>query len=94
MTSAAKISCMKRGGSMKVTVMFRNNWFGGDGWIFHPVTVNIGNFCPVCGARRGEPYLYRFKDCGEWFSVHKWDNPCGHIDTYKDCIVESGYKLQ
>lgn len=78
--------------TMTVTVMYRNNWFGGDGWKFYPVTVQIPAVCPVCGGPRGEPTWDRFRDTGEWYSVHKWTNPCGHVDKYKDILIEAGYK--
>lgn len=74
---------------MKVTIMFRDNWFGGDGWRFYPITIEIGVNCPVCGGKRGEPKKHRFKECGEWFTVDTWVNPCGHIDDYKSCINEA-----
>lgn len=75
----------------KVTVMYRNNWFGGDGWTFYPVTVEIANTCPVCGGPRGEPQHKSFYECGAWYNVNTWENPCGHIDKYKDVLVEAGY---
>lgn len=80
-------------GTMKVTVMYRNNWFGGDGWIAYPIQIEIADTCPVCGGKRGTPYWHRFHEDGQWIDVQKWDNPCGHVDSYKDCIVEFN-KLQ
>lgn len=74
---------------MKVTIMYRNNYEGGDGWTYYPLTVVIGETCPVCGKKRGQPYPYRFCEDGEWFTVDKWENPCGHIDKYKDCFLEA-----
>lgn len=74
---------------MIVTVMYRNNWFGGDGWACYPKTIEISNKCPVCGELRGNPYAYNFCEDGEWFTVDKWDNPCGHIDKYADVILEA-----
>lgn len=76
---------------MNVRVMYRNNWFGGDGWTYYPVTVEIGDACPKCGGPRGRPYPHRFCDDGEWFDVNTWDNPCGHLDLYRDVLVEAGY---
>ncbi|NJR73306.1 MAG: hypothetical protein HC773_05620 [Scytonema sp. CRU_2_7] len=29
---------------MKVSIMYRNSWFGGEGWTYYPTTVDIGNF--------------------------------------------------
>jgi len=74
---------------MKVTVMYRNNWFGGDGWTYYPITVEISDNCPICGGKRGIPHSYNFCEDGEWFNVDRWDNPCGHIDKYGDVIRES-----
>lgn len=74
---------------MEVTVMYRNNWFGGDGWTYYPMQIKIADTCPVCGSKRGKPYWHRFCEDGEWFSVNSWKNPCGHIDYYPDCIKES-----
>jgi len=74
-----------------VRVMYRNNWFGGDGWTYYPVTVTISAFCPVCRQPRGEPHPYHFCEDGEWFTVDCWENPCGHADLYKNCLIESGY---
>ena len=74
---------------MIVTIMYRNNYDGGCGWIYYPITVEISDECPICGAKRGTPFSYRFCEDGEWFVVSKWNNPCGHIDKYKDCFFES-----
>lgn len=75
--------------TMTVTVMYRNNWFGGDGWTYYPHTVTISARCPVCGARRGDPYPYRFCEDGAWLTVQKWENPCGHLDTYHAVLREA-----
>lgn len=74
---------------MQVTIMYRNTFTGGDGWRYYPMTVTIADDCPKCGCKRGKPYYYRFCEDGEWFEVEKWENPCGHIDTYKECFFEN-----
>jgi len=74
---------------MKVTVMYRNNWFGGDGWTYYPKTIVIADNCPICGKPRGKANSYRFPEDGQWFVVDTWKNPCGHIDDYKDCLIEA-----
>ena len=79
---------------MKVTVMYRNNWFGGNGWTYYPKTVEISNCCPVCGKLRGKPKPYNFCEDGTWYTVDKWINPCGHIDFYKDCLIEAKNLLE
>ena len=75
-------------GTMKVTIMYRNNYDGGDGWTYYPQTITISDKCPICGGERGKPYAYHFMEDGESFTVSRWDNPCGHIDHYGDCWKE------
>lgn len=74
---------------MRVTIMYRNNWFGGDGWTYYPITIEISDRCPKCGRLRGKTYPYRFCEDSQWFVVDKWNNPCEHIDFYKNCIIEA-----
>ena len=52
-------------------------------------TVTISKTCPTCGGRRGQPELRSFHEDGEWFYVHQWTNPCGHVDAYADVIREA-----
>lgn len=73
---------------MHVTIMYRSNYDGGDGWTYHPARVEIADACPVCGGQRGTPRPYRFCEDGEWLVVDRWDNPCGHVDSYADCWRE------
>ena len=77
---------------MQVRVMYRNNWFGGDGWVFYPVTIVIADCCPECNGPRGKPVPHRFCEDGEWFTTDRWTNECGHIDYYAQVLVEAGYK--
>ncbi len=77
---------------MTVTVMYRNSFFGGDGWTYYPTRITISAFCPVCGKQRGLPRWYNLCEDGEWFSVQVWDNPCGHKDMYSDVLKEAEYK--
>ena len=79
---------------MKVTVMFRNNWFGGDGWVYYPKTIEISNNCAICGKPRGKSKPYRFCEDGQWFIVDKWENSCGHTDYYKNCLIEAKKLLE
>lgn len=74
---------------MRVTIMYRNNFHGGDGWTYYPMTVEIPDQCPKCGGKRGETRPYNFHEDGQWFTVDQWDNPCGHLDKYKDVYFES-----
>ncbi len=52
-------------------------------------TVAIDATCPRCGAMRGIPYSHNFHDDGDWLSCDRWDNPCGHIDTYAAALAEA-----
>lgn len=70
--------------TMTVTVPYRKPSFGWEDWAFYPLQIEIGDRCTVCGGPRGEP---RRVDEQE---VDRWDNPCGHVDTYKKCLVEAG----
>lgn len=74
---------------MVVTIMYRNTYLGGDGWTYYPMKVEIADECPQCGGPRGEPYAYHFCEDESWYTVDKWDNPCGHIDKYKACYFEA-----
>lgn len=74
---------------MQVTIMFRNSFTGGDGWTYFPMNIEIENQCPICGGDRGNPKPYRFCEDGEWFTVNRWENPCGHLDTYGAVYLES-----
>ena len=76
--------------TMTVTVMYRNNWFGGDGWTYYPKTITISAFCPQCGERRGIPTWINQAEDGEWFQLNVWTNECGHLDTYHSVLLEAG----
>lgn len=54
--------------------------------------VTIPAVCPQCGGPRGEPRWLRTYDDGVWYSVQVWDNPCGHLDTYRDVVIEAAAK--
>lgn len=51
--------------------------------------VTIPAVCPRCGGRRGEPRNLNQHDDGCSYSVHVWDNSCGHVDMYADVAVEA-----
>jgi len=74
---------------MTVTIMYRNSFFGGDGWTYYPVTVEIADNCPICGAKRGTPNPKSYCEDGEWYTLDNWHNPCDHQDSYKDAIIEA-----
>ncbi len=62
-----------------------NNGFAG------PVikTVEISTACPTCGERRGKPFNHNFHEDGGWYSVDRWNNPCGHVDMYSAVLEEA-----
>jgi hypothetical protein len=72
-----------------VTIMYRGTYDGGSGWRYYPVKATIAATCPVCGGPRGEPVMRRFCEDGEWFDLDTWENPCGHIDLYRDVYAEA-----
>lgn len=55
-------------------------------------TVTIAAVCPRDGGTRGEPWPYRFAEDGGWLTCDRWTNPCGHIDTYDEVLVEAGVR--
>ena len=52
--------------------------------------IEILDYCPVCGEKRGLPYGFNFYEDGNFYHVHRWENPCGHIDFYDKCLEENG----
>jgi len=74
-------------GIMTVSVVYRDPMKGRELY-FRVVNITISDRCPVCGGKRGEPVLSRYCEDGEWYSVHNWANPCGHLDKYEDVIKE------
>ncbi|MFJ3545391.1 hypothetical protein ACIPQH_24885 [Streptomyces rubiginosohelvolus] len=55
------------------------------------VTVTVSARCARCGGPRGWDTLRpdRFQEDGEWFTVDRWANPCGHQDEYAAVLQES-----
>ncbi|UQA95731.1 hypothetical protein [Streptomyces halobius] len=81
---------------MPETVSYRvaNRGSGGDYVGVWVTTVMIAAVCPVCGGPRGEAVPYRFCEDGEWYSVDRWSNPCGHVDTYAAVLAEHRARQQ
>lgn len=59
-------------------------------------TVTIPANCPVCGGPRGVDAdgnatvrNHNFSEDGDWYSVDRWSNPCGHSDMYADVLREA-----
>lgn len=69
---------------MKVTIPACDNHDG-----IYKVTVDVEWICPVCGNPRGEIKKVRSYDGSRWMIVDGWDNPCGHVDSYKAIRFEA-----
>ncbi|KPI33377.1 hypothetical protein OV450_1465 [Actinobacteria bacterium OV450] len=52
------------------------------------VTVTIAAECQECGGPRDEPAPFRFPEDGEWYTVDRWSNACGHADLYENVLAE------
>ncbi|MET7363180.1 VVA0879 family protein [Streptomyces sp. NPDC005562] len=52
-------------------------------------TLRIPDFCP-CGVERGAPEPFNACNDGEWYNADKWENPCGHKDSYQDLLAKAG----
>ncbi|WP_406168989.1 hypothetical protein [Streptomyces sp. NBC_00996] len=54
-------------------------------------TVTVPAVCPVCGGPRGVDSLRseQLPEDGEWYTVSRWENPCGHVDLYADVLREA-----
>ena len=79
--------------TMRVTVhdRFREAQAWGCGHSGIPLrTVEIATVRPKCGGPRGEPRLNRYCEDGEFYDVHNWTNPCGHVDMYSAVLREAG----
>ena len=58
-----------------------------SGWGYtgvNPTRITVPWVCIFCGGERGEPYWHNFCEDGHWYQVHRWDNPCGHVEKYTD----------
>lgn len=51
-------------------------------------TVVVSAECPTCGGPRAQARPSRFHKDGDWYSADRWDNPCGHIDSYAAVLAE------
>lgn len=58
------------------------------------VVATVAAECPRCGGPRGEARRHRFCEDGEWYVVHQWDNPCGHVDLYEAVLLEHRKRLR
>lgn len=51
--------------------------------------VNLRWICPKCGKPRGNIKRVLSYDGSLPLHCDGWDNDCGHIDRYKDCLLEA-----
>lgn len=60
----------------------------------YSVTLEISDFCPKCGARRG---IHKWPglsyDGSRRLNVTQWTNECEHIDKYEDVFHEEGVRI-
>lgn len=52
-------------------------------------TITISSSCPRCAGPRGAPHNLNTCDDGARYAVDVWDNPCGHVDSYVDVLLEA-----
>jgi hypothetical protein len=52
------------------------------------VTVEVAAQCPRCGGPRAAGKPHRFAEDGQWLTVDRWSNPCGHTDPYAAVLAE------
>lgn len=54
-------------------------------------TVTVSDRCPSCGGPRGVDTIrnHNFHEDGDWLSVDRWTNPCGHVDMYDAVLREA-----
>lgn len=81
--------------TMKVKVLGRRlqNTRWGNGYrSIHEVMreIEISTNCPNCGRPRGTPVLRRFCEDNEWYDVHVWQKPCGHLGSYPNLLIGAG----
>jgi len=52
------------------------------------VTLEIGDYCPVCERERGRIFGVHSYDGSRRLNCDGWENRCGHIDTYEAVRLE------
>jgi YD repeat-containing protein len=55
----------------------------------HKKTVCLRWECPVCGGPRGQVIRRHSYDGSRRMTCDGWDNPCGHVDKYRDVREEA-----
>lgn len=73
---------------MKVIIPSRQEHEG-----MYDMEVNIRDYCPKCGEKRGELYKGLSYDGSRRLNVSCWKNPCGHTDMYSEVRKEYSRKI-
>jgi len=76
----------------KRTVRIINRWWAEPDPGYHGVridTVTLNWTCPTCNGPRGEPWATTQCEDGDWLHIDRWNNPCGHVDRYRDVAKEA-----
>jgi len=62
-----------------------------EGLDFYVRRVEIAELCPVCGMPRGKNTIHKVRsyDGSRYVTCDGWNNPCGHIDLYRDVRKEA-----
>lgn len=76
----AKAESRRYNGFEMVTIPNRDN----QGYLLGAKSVLVEWKCPTCGEIMGDPVVKQFCEDGEFYSVHTWENDCGHVAKYND----------
>lgn len=74
------------------TVRIVNRWWAEPDPGYHGVRIDevtVPWVCCTCGGPRGEPYIASQIEDGEALWVHRWENPCGHVDKYRAVAAQA-----
>ena len=71
---------------MKIRIPIIPEHNGFDGYVRE---ITISDRCPVCGRPRGKPFKTFSYDGSRRVACDGWENPCGHIDKYENCVKEA-----
>ena len=59
-----------------------------EGLSLNLITLEISNYCPLCGKPRGRIFGTHSFDGSRRLNVDGWRNNCGHIDKYSEIRKE------
>jgi len=55
--------------------------------------IDVPPVCIYCLGPRGPLVPYRFPEDGAWYTCDRWENPCGHVETYP-ALLRIGLPVQ